>query len=246
MSLSKNKFIFKRRAIVGLLAGLLISSGLVMGAVSLPNGSTVAIASGYGSAITVSAITNASPAVVTTSTAHGLATGDFVEVTSGWSRLDQKVCRVTQVTSTTISLDNIDTSLTSIFPAGGGIGSIRKVTGYTQLSQILSSSSSGGEQQFATYQFLESDSEKRIPTTKSAAGLTFSVADDPTQAGYILASAANDDRLKRAIKVTLASGSIISYNAYVSVNKTPSLTVNEVMAVEATLSLLAEPVRYVS
>lgn len=212
-------------------------------AVSLPNGALIALASGYGSNITVSAVTNANPAVAT-ATAHGLSNGDFVEVTSGWSRLTNKVVRVSGVTANTFNLEGIDTSLTSIYPAGSGIGSVRKVTGYTQLSQILSSSSSGGEQQFLEYQFLESDAQKRIPTFKSAAGLTFSVADDTTQPGYILASTANDDRLPRAVKATLPSGSVISYNAYISINKTPSLTVNELMAVECTMSLLAEPVRY--
>lgn len=212
-------------------------------AVSLPNGALIAIASGYGASITVSAVTNANPAVAT-ATAHGLSNGDFVEVTSGWSRLTNKVVRVSGVTANTFNLEGIDSSLTSIYPAGSGIGSVRKVTGYTQLSQILSSSSNGGEQQFLEYQFLESDAQKRIPTFKSAAGLTFSVADDTTQPGYILASTANDDRLPRAVKATLPSGSVISYNAYISINKTPSLTVNELMAVECTMSLLAEPVRY--
>jgi hypothetical protein len=211
--------------------------------VSLPNGALISIASGYGAVLTVSAISNASPAVAT-SAGHGLANGDFVEITSGWSRLTNKVVRIAGVTTNTFNLENIDTTLTSIYPALGGTGSAREVTGYTQLSQILNSSSNGGEQQFLEYQFLESDAQKRIPTFKSAAGLTFSVADDATQPGYVLASVANDDRLPRAVKATLPSGGVISYNAYISVNKTPSLTVNELMAVEATMSLLAEPVRY--
>lgn len=212
-------------------------------AVTLPNGALVAIASGYGSVLTMTVLTNASPAVATV-TAHGFANGDFVEITSGWSRLDQKVVRINGVTANTFNLENIDTTLTSIYPAGTGIGSVRRVTGYTQLSQILTSSSSGGEQQFLEYQFLESDAQRRIPTFKSASGLTFSVADDATLPGYILASAANDDRLKRAIRITLPSTSILSYNGFISINKTPSLSVNELMAVEATISLLAEPVRY--
>lgn len=211
--------------------------------VSLPNGALVSIASGYGSALTVTTATNANPCVMT-STAHGLSNGDFVEVTSGWSRLTNKVAKVANVTANTFELADIDTTLTSIYPAATGTGSVRKVTGYTQLAQILTSSSSGGEQQFLEYQFLESDAQKRIPTFKSASGLTFSVADDTTQPGYLLAVTANDDRLQRAVKITLPSASVISYNAYISINKTPSLTVNELMAVEATLSLLAEPVRY--
>lgn len=212
-------------------------------AVALPNGATVALASGYGTALPVTIATNAAPPVLT-STAHGLANGDFVEVTSGWSRLDQKTCRVSGVTANTFNLEGIDASSVLIYPAGGGIGSVREVTGYTQLAQVLSSSSTGGEQQFLTYQFLEGDSQKQIPTFKNAAGLTFSVADDATQAGYIIASEANDDRLKRSVKISLPSGAILSYNAYISINKTPSLSVNELMAVECTMSLLAEPVRY--
>lgn len=211
--------------------------------VSLPNGSLFSIASGYGAAFPVTVLTNASPAVAT-STAHGLANGDFVEVTSGWSRLTNKVVKVSGVTANTFNLDGVDSTLTSIYPVAGGLGSVRKVTGYTQLSQILSSSTNGGEQNFTSFQFLESDAEKRIPTYKSASGLTFSVADDATQPGYILAGVANDDRLARAVKATLPSGGVISYNAYISINRTPSMTVNEIMAVECTMSLLAEPVRY--
>lgn len=213
-------------------------------AISLPNGALVAIASGYGAVKTMSAITNANPGVATLEASHGISTGDFFEVTSGWSRLTDKIIKAGTVSTNDVPLLGIDTSLTSIYPADGGAGSIREITGWTQLSQILSSSSSGGEQQFLEYQLLESDAQKRIPTFKSAAGLSFSIADDPTLAGYILASAANDDRLPRAVKITLPSGSVILYNAYVSLNKTPSLTVNEIMACEVTLSLLAEPVRY--
>jgi len=211
--------------------------------VSLPNGAVVAIAAAYGSTLPVTVVTNANPAVLT-STAHGLANGDYVEVTSGWSRLTGKVMRVANVAANTFELEGLDATSTSVYPAGQGIGSVREITSFTQLAQILSSSSSGGEQQFTDYQFLESDSQKRIPTFKNAAGLSFNVADDATLAGYILASTANDDRLPRAVRVTLPSGAKILYNAYISLNKTPSLTVNEVMAVEVTLSLLAEVVRY--
>jgi len=211
--------------------------------VALPNGSIFAIASGYGSALTVTILTNAVGAVAT-STAHGLANGDFIEVTSGWTRLNQRVVRVSGVTANTFILEAYDSSSTTTHPAGSGIGSVRKITGFTQLSQILGSSSSGGEQKFTTYQFVEADSEVRIPTSKAAAGLELQIADDPTQAGYGILSAANDDRLVRAIKLTLANGSILLYNAYCSVDKTPSLTVDQVMQVKGTLSLVNAPVRY--
>lgn len=215
-------------------------------AISLPNGALVAIASGYGAVKTMSAITNADPGVATLESSHGVINGDILEVTSGWSRLNDKIVRAANLSTNDIDLEGIDTTLTSIYPAAGGAGSIREISGWTQLSQILESSSSGGEQQFLDYQLLEADAAKRIPTFKSPAGISFKIADDDTLAGYILAAEANDDRLQRAVKITLPSGAIILYNAYISLNKTPSLTVNQIMSVEVTLSLLAEPVRYAS
>lgn len=225
------------------LSAVAIALGLIAAAVQVPNGSVVAIESGSAAAVAITAISNANPAVVT-SAAHGLVTGDFIEIVSGWSRLTNKIVRVTMLTTSTYSLDGIDTTSTTVYPAGGGVGTGAKISGWTQLAQILSSASNGGEQQFLTYQFLESDSQKRIPTFKNAAGLTFSVADDNTLPGFLLASTANDDRLPRAVRVTLPSGSMILYNGYISLNKTPTLTVNELMACEVTLSMLSEPVRY--
>lgn len=215
-------------------------------AVSLPNGAIIHIASGYGDSKDMTAVTNANPGVATLEASHGVNTGDYMEVTSGWSRLNQKIVRAGTVATNDVPLLGIDTTLTSIFPAGAGTGSVREISGWTQLPQILGSSSSGGEQQFLEYQFLEDDAQKRIPTTKSAAGLTLQVGDDPTLAGFILASAANDDRLPRAVRITLPSGAVILYNAYISMNKTPTLTVNQLMAVEITLSFLSEPQRYAS
>ena len=243
-ALGLGKICRKKLSIVALASMLAMGSGVATAVVQVPNGSIVAIESGTGANVAISAITNANPAAVTTGAVHGLATGDFAEVVSGWSRLTNKIVRVTVVDTTHFTIDGYDTTSTTVYPAGGGVGSVAKVTGWTQLAQILSSSSNGGEQQFLTYQFLESDSQKRIPTFKNAAGLTFSVADDNTLPGYILASQANDDRLPRAVRVTLPSGSIILYNGYISLNKTPTLTVNELMACEVTVSMLNEPVRY--
>ena len=70
------------------------------------------------------------------------------------------------------------------------------------------------------------------------------MADDPNLPGYQLAKQANDDRLPRAVMITLSNGAKLLYNAYISLSTIPSLTVNEAMTVEVTLSLLADPTRY--
>jgi hypothetical protein len=214
-------------------------------AVSLPNGGTFAIASAYGSNITVTAITNASPAVAT-ATAHGLSNGDIVEVTSGWSKLTNRVVRVANVAANTFELEGIDTTSTVSYPAGAGTGTVREVTSFVQLAQILNTATSGGEQNFTAYQFLESDEASEIPTNQSPRRLTLSLADDPTLPGYIEAAEANEDRLVRAVRFALPSGSVIYYNGFVSVNETPSTTSNEIMAVEMTLAIQGRATRYAS
>lgn len=214
--------------------------------VSVPNGALIAVAASYDAPVAITAISNASPAVATAA-GHTFVAGDFVEITSGWSRLTSKIVRVLSVVaSTSFTIEDYDTTDTGTYPTGGGAGSARAVDSWTQLSQILTSATSGGDQQFATYQFLESDIELQIPTIKSAQGFTLTVADDASQPGFQLAQVANNDRDPRAVRVTLPSGSIILYNAYVSLNPTPTLTVNQVMACQVTLSFLAEPVRYTS
>jgi hypothetical protein len=212
---------------------------------SLPNGSTVHIGSAVGSALTVTAATNAAPCVMT-STAHGLANGDFVIVTSGWSRVTDKVYRVANVAANTFELEGTDTSDTSIYPAGSGVGSAKEVTTWTQLSQVLTVSSQGGEQQYATYQPLEGDREVRIPTIKSGGGLDIEVGDDPTLAGFVAAMAANDDRVARAVRITNANDSISLFYSYISADKVAQMNVNQVQTSRVSLSHLNEAVRYAS
>lgn len=214
-------------------------------AVYLPNGSTILIGSTYGSPVTVTAISNASTAVVTAN-GHGLANGDYVVINSGWSRINGKVFRVAGATTNTFQLEGLDTTSTTIYPPGSGTGTVKEVTAFVQIPQILTSATNGGEQQFLEFQFLESDAQTRIPTVKSASGLTLSIGDDPSTAGYAVLSAANDDREPRAVRVDLANGSKILYNGYISLNRTPSLTVNELATSEVTISFVNEPQRYAS
>jgi hypothetical protein len=214
--------------------------------VSLSNGSVVSIAATYGSVITISAITNANPAVVTTSAAHGLSNGDFVEVTSGWSRLNSRIVRVAAASGSTFTLEGIDTSSTSLYPAAGGTGTCRKIATWAQITQMLDLTTQGGDQQFVNYSFLEQDFESQIPTIKSASSMTLSIADDSALPHYAILSAANDDRIPRALRLVLPSGAILLYNGYVTLNKTPSLTKSQVMAITSTVSLTGQVVRYAS
>lgn len=211
--------------------------------VRLPNGSTFDLANTYAAAKTVTAITNANPAVAS-STAHGLANGDIIEVTSGWNSINGSLVRVAGVTADTFQLEGINTLDTQRFPAGLGSGSVRKITAFVRVTQVLDSSSSGGEQQFYNYGLLEEQDDRQLPTTRSPFQMTLTVADDSSQTFVPVAESADRDRQQRGLRLNLPNGDIILYNGYVSFSKTPSLTRNQAMGRVMTFSQNAELTRY--
>ncbi|MFJ2989954.1 phage tail protein [Collimonas sp. NPDC087041] len=212
--------------------------------VKLPNGATVSIASAYAASKAISAITNAASAVATLPDGHGVVVGDIVEISSGWSKLSGRIARVKAVVIDDVTLEGINTSNLEHFPTGAGTGSLRVISSWTQITQILEFASAGGDQQFATYSFLEDDDERQIPTVKGASSFTLSLGDDQTLPWFDVISAADDDREPRAIRIQLPSKASILYNTYATLNKTPSLVKNSVMAVKASFSLVAAVTRY--
>lgn len=211
--------------------------------ISLPNGATLKLATVYGTPISITAASNAAPAVLTAA-AHGLANGDLVEVTSGWSRINNRIFRVSLSASGTFALEGLDSSNTVTYTPGGGVGSVRKIATLTQITQILETTSSGGEMGFTEVSLLENDFSTQLPTQASAQSIAISIADDVTLAGFIAVKAAAETRSPRALVVTLPNSSVILYNGIVSLDETPSLTKNSIMAVKSTFSLQGRPVRY--
>jgi hypothetical protein len=215
--------------------------------VYVPNGSLVHIAASYGDATSMTAVTNADPGVATLESSHAIAEGNFMEMTSGWSKLEKRIVRAGTVSTNNVNLEGINTTSTTLFPAGSGTGSIREVLTWTQLTQILEFAGEGGEQQFLPYQFLESDAERRIPTFKNAVGVNLVIADDDTLAGYILAQEANDDRTPRAVRITKPNGGIIVFSAYITLAPMPTLEINQLARAQVTMSLEnPEPTKYAS
>ncbi|OFJ47659.1 phage tail protein [Janthinobacterium lividum] len=211
--------------------------------ISLPNGATLKLATVYGAAISITAASNANPAVLTAA-AHGLTNGDLVEVTSGWSRINNRIFRVSLSAAGTFALEGVDSSNTTAYTPGGGVGSVRKITTLTQITQILETTSSGGEMGFTEVSLLENDFSTQLPTQASAQSIAISIADDPTLAGFIALKAATETRSPRALVVTLPNNSVILYSGIFSLDETPSLTKNSIMAVKSTVSLQGRPVRY--
>lgn len=206
----------------------------------------MSIASTYGTTKNMTALTNATEGVATLEATHGVIVGDLIEVTSGWSRLSGRIARAKTVSTNDVTLEGINTSSTTSYPAGSGTGTIREITAWTQLTQIVSWQMNGGDPQFTTYSFLEDDTQRQIPTSKSAESINFELGDDQSLAWYDKLVAADEDRLNRAIRVVLPSGAILLYNGVISFNKSPTLNKDNIMTLKGSLSLSAAVTRYAS
>jgi hypothetical protein len=212
-------------------------------AFSIPDGTTIHLGATFGTAVSITAISNAATAVVTAA-AHGFAAGDIITIKSGWQRINERVFRVANPASGTFELEGLDTSDTSAFPIGTSAGSAVKTLTFTQITQVIGISTSGGDQQFATVSPLESDFEIQIPTMYSAQSLSMEIGDDPTLAGYQALKKAADARAIRPLLLQNKNGSKIYYYGYVSLNETPTKNKGQVDTVSSSFSLLSRPTRY--
>jgi hypothetical protein len=200
-----------------------------------PNKTVFSIATTYSAVKTITALSNANPGVAT-SNAHGFSNGDILEILSGWPLLNERIVRAASVDTNTFALEGISTANTSRYPAGAGTGSAREVLTWTALSQITNSQSSGGEQQFAQWVYLEDGIQRQRPTFKNAKSLQLTLDYDPALAWYAALLAADEAGTPVALRAALPDGAFIFYNMYVGFDGEPSLNVNENMKCVATFS----------
>lgn len=213
--------------------------------VQIPNGAVVSVATALAAAIAVSAASNATEAVLTTAT-NTYAAGDFVVYSSGWSKANDRVFRVKAATGTSVTLEGFDTSDTNNFPAGSGVGSVRKVSTWQQITQIMDFSFGGGDINVGTYQFLENDFETEFATVSAAAYIDLTLGDDVTNAGYLALKAISDVRGVAPLRISLPNAAKLLYNVGIFVNENPTLVKNEIMGIKGRLSIKNKVVRYAS
>lgn len=213
-------------------------------AITLSTGVSVAIAKTFSAAVNMTALTNASEAVATLASGHGVVAGDYLEVASGWDLLDKRIVRAKTVATNSVTFESIDTTDTVRYPAGTGIGTVRIITAWSALSQLKSMSASGGDQNYADITSLVDRTQKQIPTTRSAVSMNIEVFDDPTLPWYSDVTKASDESKPYAVRLAFANGSKLVANAYWSLQKVPSVAANEAMTTQISLSYAADPVRY--
>lgn len=212
-------------------------------AFNFPEGAKFYFSQTFAAAKTITVLTNANPAAAT-SVAHGYADNDEILLTSGWEDATDTVFKVDQLTADTFSLLDFDTTNTAFYSAGTGIGSAQKLSAWTEIPQVLTIATSGGDPRYTEVNLLSRRNGVRIPTGFNPADVTLTLAHDPANANYKTMLNISRTSTKVAFKLALAGGATSYGYGYMAVSDVPQMNSNQVNQVTAAFSMLGRTISY--
>lgn len=212
--------------------------------ITLAIGTTASIASTYGTQKTVSAISNANPAVATLEASHGVIVGDIIHIKSGWELLNDIVVRISAVATNDVTLEGVNTTDTDKYPVGASAGTMREVTAWTEITQITRNFTvSGGEQNYADTSTLKNRQDQRVPVSRSPIDVVLPVYDDPAAAFNAIVTAA--DGVATAGRFVYPGGSRSLFAGYHTVGLVATVE-DFTLRNAVTISFAGNPIRYTS
>jgi hypothetical protein len=213
------------------------------------NGAVFSLASTFGATKTMSAITNASSAVATLEASHGVSVSDVVQiVTSGWSRAVGRTYRASAVATNDVTLSGFDTQNTTLYPAAAGAGTVREITAYTEVTQILADtlSTSGGTPRRQEFQYLADRSAQVELVGEDPADYSFQIDFDPAASGHILLRTLSDSRVVTPFRIVYAGGQVEYGAGQVFLGVAGILAPNQSVRRQVSITLAGETVMYTS
>lgn len=213
-------------------------------AFNFPEGAKFQFSTTFAGAKTITAVSNANPAVLT-STAHGYSDGDVFLFTSGWEDATNSIFVANQLTADTFEATGLDSTSTTYFGAGTGTGETQKVTGWTDIPQVLTVATSGGDTRFTDVQLLAARQGIKIPTGFNAATTTLTLAHDPANATYQTLLGLSRTFTKVAFRIVGGGGTTYGYG-YITVNESARMQSGQVNQVECSISFLGRQIAYSS
>lgn len=212
----------------------------------VPTGTTIFVASVFASALTFSAASNATECVLTMASTTGLANGDFVEVSSGWGRLNLRAVRIKNVVlNTSITLEGIDTTSATFFPSGSGAGSVRKVSTWQEVTMITAVASSGGDPINVDYKYLASDVRYKLNDGFNGTDYTLTMdADSISTPGYTALKTLTDVQTNTILRVVTRSGQIQLIPGTVALNESVQMNDGQINTITASITGNNRTTRY--
>lgn len=207
----------------------------------------IAMQSALAAAKTLTAITKASPGVVS-STAHGYSNGDFVylEVQGMW-QLHGRVFRVASVATDTFQLEDVSggTGLSTAAFDTFTSGSAYKITFGTSITTATSMNVSGGDYSMIDTTTIHGNQKSEVPGLPNSMSMTFDNLWDPTDAGQAAMKSASDAQAIRAFKFTFGTGGkIMVFAGYVGFAGAPAGSAQDKVTSQAVITAHGTPTYY--
>lgn len=209
----------------------------------VPEGAKFYFSETFESAKSVTAITNANPAVAT-SVGHGYSDNDELLFESGWEDASDTIWRADQLTADTFSLLGLDSTDTTWFAAGTGTGTVQKVSNWVEIPQVLGVNTQGGDAKFTDISPLARRNSIRKPIGFNAATITLTLGHDASNANYQTMVSISRRLAKVAIKMVLpGSATAYAYGSMI-VSEVPSLQSSQVNQVQCAISADGRMISY--
>ena len=170
-----------------------------------PPGTKVFYSNTLASAKTVTAVTNATPAIAT-SVGHAYVDQDPLVFFSGWQDASATVFEVDQLTADTFSFLGLNALDTNIYSPGSGGGTTQKASTWVEVPQVLSITTSGGGAKYGTISPLGSRQDSKQPIGFEAVGVDMKIGYDPANATIQALQALSRVNSKVALKLLLPGG----------------------------------------
>lgn len=213
-------------------------------AYKFPDGASFQYSTTFAAVKTATIFTNANPGVIT-SAAHGYTTGDELLLVSPWEDATDSVFRATNLTTDTLSLQLLDTTNTTFFPAGGGVGStLSKITTWKTIPQVLTVNTNGGDARRATISPLARRTPINVPLGLNPVDIELTIGHDSSNAIYQEMLGITRALTKVAFKMVLADGSATYGYGNMVVGSFPSLQSGRENQATVALNLLGRDVAY--
>lgn len=214
-----------------------------MASIPLPNGAQIALATTIGTAMAVSAISNANPAVATAA-GHTLTEGGIALLNTGWTKTDNSVIRVGDVASGTFGIEGLNAINTTRYPTGGGAGSARAITGWTQLPKIPTFETTGGDAKATTTSYIDFEKDFEMFTGSNPERLNLTISYQPGTPAYEALVEASEGGEMQVLRLVLKNGSTLYYPGQLFFNKAPTVTKDQEMVNAISIALQGEITRY--
>lgn len=170
-----------------------------------PPGTKYFYSTTFAAAKTLTAVTNASPAVAT-SVSHGYTDADPVIFNSGWQDAQATVFEVDQLTVDTFSFLGLNSTDTNVYGSGSGTGTCQKVSTWVEIPQILTATTNGGGIKYGMISPLGSRQDTKQPIGFEAIGVDIKMGYDPSNATIQSMQALTRVSSKVALKLVLPGG----------------------------------------